>query len=810
MGVGQPSASSVRQLELACIAGAGLLLVSLSFSGSTRPELGPLALFAGLLIWAENAAVLLPNNARVSPSFMVVMASIAAFQGRGGVLGAALVGSCGGLILEHFQRRKFRIVMFNCAQYVWAGAAGALAYESLPDSIHMVFPVAAAAVSFAAVNVLLVLPGVASDAKSTMRVVWADMAPALPNYLIFGLLGTLIGQLYTWLGPISVLILISPLVVARTVLLAFMRLRHTLRRMELLYGFTRRVGGELDVRSVVATTLREVREVFGAAQVELLVAVGEGKPMMRTIATPDETQQLCRTDGPSLLETRVLNDSQPLISDDAQSMVVPIYGDGAVIGSLLTSGREKDSVSYNLEDLKIFETLGNHASVAFANGRLVERLRHDSLHDALTGLGNRALFQEAMEEVAADFPPDGLAAVMLLDLDRFKEVNDTLGHESGDRLLQQIALRLVQILGERGPICRLGGDEFAILLPNLEHIGEAGEIAHSVLAALEQPFAVGDMKLEIGASIGVALAPVDGETSTALLQRADVAMYAAKENRTGWELYSREHDKYSPRRLSLAADLRHAVERGELALHYQPKAELMTGRVSGVEALLRWNHPEHGLIPPDEFIPIAEHTGLIRPLTSWVLNEAVQQARQWSLKGVHLSMAVNLSVRSLMDGGLPDEVANALANASMDATSLILEITESTIMADPNRAIAILRRLSDQGISLAIDDFGTGYSSLAYLKRLPVNEVKVDRSFVMNMATDQDDLVIVRSTVDLARNLGLRVVAEGVEDAASWDRLRVLGCDAVQGYHLARPMPAKDFHGWLDTYQQGRDRAVSQ
>jgi diguanylate cyclase (GGDEF)-like protein len=491
-------------------------------------------------------------------------------------------------------------------------------------------------------------------------------------------------------------------------------------------------------------------------------------------------------------------------------MVVPIYGDGAVIGTLLTSGREKDGVIYNLEDLKIFETLGNHASVAFANGRLVERLRHDSLHDALTGLGNRALFQEAMEEVAADFPPDGLAAVMLLDLDRFKEVNDTLGHESGDRLLQQIALRLVQILGERGPICRLGGDEFAILLPNLEHIGEAGEIAHSVLAALEQPFAVGDMKLEIGASIGVALAPVDGETSTALLQRADVAMYAAKENRTGWELYSREHDKYSPRRLSLAADLRHAVERGELALHYQPKAELMTGRVSGVEALLRWNHPEHGLIPPDEFIPIAEHTGLIRPLTSWVLNEAVQQARQWSLKGVHLSMAVNLSVRSLMDGGLPDEVANALANASMDATSLILEITESTIMADPNRAIAILRRLSDQGISLAIDDFGTGYSSLAYLKRLPVNEVKVDRSFVMNMATDQDDLVIVRSTVDLARNLGLRVVAEGVEDSASWDRLRVLGCDAVQGYHLARPMPAKDFHGWLDTYQQGRDRAVSQ
>ena len=805
----RPSADHVRQLELACIGAAVALVGALSLSGHAWPPLGPLALFGGLLVWAENAAVELPTSARVSPSFMVVMASIAAFDGEGGVLGAAIVGWCGGLALDVIRRRKYRIVLFNCAQYSLAGAAGALAYQVL-GGLPMWVGVVAAALSFAAVNVALVLPGAAMDAHSSVKAVWADMAPALPNYLIFGLLGTLIGALYTWLGPVSVLVLVSPLAIARTVFLAFMRLRHAYRKMELLYGFTRRVGGELDVESVVEKTLGEVREVFAADRVELLIMAGDSEPVARTVAQGDQVTRMTEPEGPGLLETRVLNEFQPVIAADGQSMVVPIYGDGGVIGTLGATGREKGGPPFNLEDLKIFETLANHASVAFANGRLVDRLRYDSLHDALTGLGNRALFQLAMDELSMGPDDNKFAAVMLLDLDRFKEVNDTLGHESGDLLLQQIALRLVSLLGDRGTICRLGGDEFAILLPDLQEIGEAGEFAQQMLAALEQPFSVGEMKLEVGGSIGVTLAPVDGNTPTVLLQRADVAMYAAKENRSGWELYSREHDRYSPRRLTLAGDLRHAIDRGELSLHYQPKAELATGQIVGVEALLRWSHPEHGSIAPDDFIPIAEHTGLIRPLTSWVLGEAMAQARDWNRLGMNLSIAVNLSVRSLMDGALPDEVAAALSRESLDAASLILEITESTIMADPQRAIAILRRLADQGVSLAIDDFGTGYSSLAYLKRLPVNEVKVDKSFVMNMASDPDDAVIVRSTVDLARNLGLRVVAEGVEDAQSWDHLRVLGCDAVQGYHLARPMPAGSVQAWLADYSRQRSRIVSQ
>jgi diguanylate cyclase (GGDEF)-like protein len=668
MGAGRKSAARVRLLELACVAGAGLLITVLSLRGAW-PSLTPLILFSVLLVWADNASVELPTSARVSPAFMVVMASIAAFHGHGGVLGAAVVGMCGGLSFNSIKRRKFRIILFNSTQYAWAGAGAAFLFEQLIDrGAPLAIPVVAAAVAFAAINVLLVLPGVALDSGTSARVVWkSDMAPAMPNYLIFGLLGTLIGELYKWLGPISVIVLVSPLVVARSVFLAFMRLRQTLRRMELLYGFTRRVGGQLDVDSVVDTTLTQVREVFGAKRAELLVVQDDGlvpRAMARTIAEDDEIRRIENPVGPRPVEAQVLAEMQPVVGEDGHTMVVPVYGDvGGVIGTLTLKG-QTDSPVFSQDDLKTFETIANHASVAFANGRLVERLRYDSLHDALTGLGNRAFFQEAMDDVARDFPQDGLAAVMLLDLDRFKEVNDTLGHESGDKLLKQIALRLTGLLGDRGHICRLGGDEFAILLPELEHLGEAGEVAHQILGALEQPFSVGDMKLEVGGSIGVALAPVDGETSTTLLQRADVAMYAAKEARTGWELYAKEQDRYSPRRLSLASDLRHAVEDSQLALHYQPKAELGSGRVAGVEALVRWNHPEFGMIPPDEFIPLAEHTGLIRPLTSWVLDEAVRQARSWSDLGMPLSVAVNLSVRSLMDGALPDEVAATGPSAS--------------------------------------------------------------------------------------------------------------------------------------------------
>ena len=423
---------------------------------------------------------------------------------------------------------------------------------------------------------------------------------------------------------------------------------------------------------------------------------------------------------------------------------------------------------------------------------------YESLHDPLTALPNRKLF---MERVAEALDEDGRAgsttAVVLIDLDRFKEVNDTLGHHIGDMLLQQIGPRLAGVLRATDTIARLGGDEFAVLLPDVNSELSAMEIADRMLEALEQHFTLPEVVLDIDASIGIALAPVHGDGVDALMQKADVAMYLAKETKSGYQVYAPDRDPYSPKHLTLLHDLRQAIDAGQFVLYYQPKADLSTGAVVGVESLLRWQHPEYGLIPPDRFIPLAERSGLSRPLTLFVLNESLRQLAEWRADGIHLRVAVNLTGRNLHDPSFPLDVARLLEAWDIPASSLLLEITENSVMADPNRVIGVLKALREMGVELALDDFGTGYSSLAYLKRLPVHELKIDKSFVINMSGDESDAVIVQSTIGLARNLKLRVVAEGVEDKAAWDELVLLGCDVAQGYFLGHPMPAAKFTAWL-------------
>jgi diguanylate cyclase (GGDEF)-like protein len=427
--------------------------------------------------------------------------------------------------------------------------------------------------------------------------------------------------------------------------------------------------------------------------------------------------------------------------------------------------------------------------------------KHQALHDALTNLPNRRLFRDRVNQAVVSARRSRTpVAVMLLDLDRFKEVNDTLGHHIGDLLLQQVATRLQETLREGDTIARLGGDEYAVLLPVVSGATAAEAVAEKLVQALETPFTIRSWTFDIDASIGIAVSPEHGDTVDALMQRADVAMYVAKEGRTGFELYSADRDRHSPRRLALLGDLRRAIDdHNSLVLHYQPKADMRTGGIRGVEALLRWNHPEHGTIPPDEFIPLAEHTGLIRPVTLFVLDEALAQCRRWNDSGVRVGMAVNLSVRNLYDPSFADEVAGLLRKWQVPASQLELEITESVIMADPMRAMAVLARLSELGVGLSLDDFGVGYSSLAYLKRLPVTEIKIDKSFVMNISHDESDAMIVRSTIGLARSLGMRVVAEGVETEATWTRLVSLGCDVAQGFYLCRPKPAEELTAWLAT-----------
>ncbi len=440
-------------------------------------------------------------------------------------------------------------------------------------------------------------------------------------------------------------------------------------------------------------------------------------------------------------------------------------------------------------------------------------LERRALHDALTGLPNRTLLDDRIEQAISAARRSGdTMAILLLDLDRFKEVNDTLGHLVGDRLLTMIGPRLRQPLRDADTVARLGGDEFAILLPGPIDIPAACGIAERIVEAFRDPFPVDDMALEVGISIGVALCPVHGEAAELLLQHADAAMYAAKRNGFGFVVYNAEDEGNRARKLSLTGELRRAIENDQLSLSFQPKVELAEGTLAGVEALLRWHHPEHGLIPPEEFVPGAEHTGLIRPLTLWVVNAALRAQRTWREAGFEINAAVNLSVKSLHDPELANVLGLLFERWQTDAGCLTLELTESALMADPDTSMMVLKRVADLGCRLSLDDFGTGYSSLAYLQRLPIHELKIDRSFVAEMTEDDNAAVVVRSVIKLAKSLGLTVVAEGVEteDAFAW--LQSLGCDQMQGYYLGRAMTSEQLMVWLKEspwdpgLPQGRDR----
>jgi diguanylate cyclase (GGDEF)-like protein len=434
----------------------------------------------------------------------------------------------------------------------------------------------------------------------------------------------------------------------------------------------------------------------------------------------------------------------------------------------------------------------------YRNAHALLAKEHLALHDALTGLPNRRLFMErlglALQEAAEQSTQ---VAVLLIDLDRFKEVNDQLGHHAGDVVLQAVGPAIADGVGEDVTVARLGGDEFAVCVPDVDGADEAVRVAKGILSRLGRPIVVDGYAVDIGASVGVALYPGHAPDVSSAMQRADIAMYVAKETRGGYEVYSPERDPHRRQRVRSPSELRRATELGQLVLHYQPKVDMGTGDAKGVEALVRWNHPELGLIGPGEFIPLAERAGLMQQLTTWVLARGLEQCQAWTKAGYRLRLAVNLSVQSLYDDAFPGLVAGLLERSSIAPEGLVLDVTESTVMADPRRAQRVLAALGAIGVTLAIDDFGTGYSSLAYLRQLPVSELKIDKSFVLGMATDSDDAVIVHSTIDLGQKFGLEVVAEGVESRRVWRLLHRLGCDLAQGSYVCSPLPAAQLTGWL-------------
>jgi diguanylate cyclase (GGDEF)-like protein/PAS domain S-box-containing protein len=501
------------------------------------------------------------------------------------------------------------------------------------------------------------------------------------------------------------------------------------------------------------------------------------------------------------------------IADLASPDVIPstLPGDGKPAPAALS---DSDARRHRLKDGRIIDVeitahtlpLNGRESILVLAQDVTERkvletqLRHQALHDALTDLPNRTLLRDRLqsEMCSADQAGDPFA-LLFMDLDRFKDVNDTLGHHAGDQLLKEVARRLGRTMRKTDLVARLGGDEFAIVLPATD-LDTARHITEKIQKTLRGPLILDGHRVDLGASMGLAFYPVHGESVSALMRHADVAMYKAKRSGRAYDVYTAEHDANDPIRLSLVADLRHAIDHDELHLEYQPKVNMRNGSVEQVEALVRWDHPEQGLIPPSAFVPLAEETGLIAPLTLWVLRTALKQSAAWQKAGREIGMAVNLSTHNLQDPKLVETVAWMLRSTGVSPSILMLEITESSLMVDPDGARVVLQKLHAMGVKISIDDFGTGYSSLTYLKQLPVHEIKIDRSFVLDMG--RDGTVIMRAVIDLGRSLGLEVTAEGVETQETWDELARMGCGMAQGYHISRPLPPAEVLPWLSEYER--------
>jgi diguanylate cyclase (GGDEF)-like protein/PAS domain S-box-containing protein len=590
--------------------------------------------------------------------------------------------------------------------------------------------------------------------------------------------------------------------------------------LEVLNQLTRRLHSTLDVDAIARATVDVLRKHSHAPRIAVYllepggdrlrltahwgfppedVEVGAYQPLdgsLAALAMQGHELVICPDIGQESRLRPVIREVLLANGMNGELAIPLFHGDQSLGGIPLFFHELPD---YTPLDLDTYRAIGQAVSLALANARQREQLEHRANHDPLTGLSNRAHLHQETSRAIHQSGPSGLA-MLLLDLDRFKEVNDTLGHHTGDLLLKQVAERLRELVSRQAAgLYRLGGDEFAILVPGLGDADRALAFANAIGEGLRQPFQVSGISLELGGSIGVALHPHHGEDSHALLRCADVAMYDAKARASGPRCYDPLLDSHSPRRLAMMAELGTAIREEQLILHFQPRIDLRSGRCVGCEALVRWRHPRLGMIPPAEFIPLAEMSDLIRPLSLWVLRRSLEQVRAWSARGLVQSVAVNLSARNLLDVSVPEQIAGLLTEYGVAAALLEIEITESALIHDPERTRQILDRIVGLGVRIAIDDFGTGFSSLAYLKRLPLHALKIDRSFVAEMVGNEHDAVIVRSTVGLAHSLGLEVVAEGVADAATLAALKALGCEQAQGYHYSQPLPADELERWIRT-----------
>jgi diguanylate cyclase (GGDEF)-like protein len=611
---------------------------------------------------------------------------------------------------------------------------------------------------------------------------------------------------------------------------AYGSLRERHLSLERLYGLSQEVGSSTEIDGVLHSVLNQASELLRAQRAEITflpdgpdtdgLTLQLGRDGLAGQHHRVERRMLAAVVGdvvdsgaPALLPRRVRDPAlrRHLVDSSLrEAVVVPLLGESGVLGALTVADRMGQIRTFDASDVRLLETIANHASVALTKRRLVDQLRYDAMHDALTGLPNRTALRGELQRALAGVSAGGTSrlAVIIMDLDGFKEINDTLGHHHGDLLLQQVASRMLAAAPGTASVARLGGDEFAIVLRDLTEPEQGEHQVRGIIASLEDPCMLDGIPVVVRASVGIAIAPDHGVDVAGLLRRADIAMYAAKAHGRGFQLYESALRATVPNRLALSGELRSAIERDELVVHVQPQASLATGEVLGVEALVRWHHPKQGLLYPDDFIALAERSGLIKPLTLVVLDKSLAANAAWRAAGISLPVSVNLSARSLSDPDLVGEVAELLDRHRVPATGLTLEITETSVV-EVGRSVEILQQFADMGVRISIDDFGTGESSLAYLRRLPVSEIKIDKSFVIGMTDHSDNAAIVRAIVDLGTSLHLGVVAEGVEELAVWDRLADFDATCAQGSYLSWPMPTEDFLGWLHKYDLRRQRQLA-
>jgi diguanylate cyclase (GGDEF)-like protein len=826
IGSGRSRAVRVWALTLAIAIAAVALFMSVLGDGWAPPvDGGNAVLLAGVLLLAfvvaELAVVYIPigRNAYslslneiptvvglflLSPVVLVVVR----------VLGALLV-------LGPRNRRSPRKLGFNLAMYGMESVAVLAMWHAVLGGADPLSPrgwlaVCAALVLADLLTTLLIGAVIGADTGQRPRL-WSDLykpGPVAP--LVNASFALVLVYVVTvdWRALWTVAVVMAVLFFAHR---AYHVLRRRTESLEQLSRFTGEIGSQLDVDSAARAAVTWIAQVLHAETAELtLTADFAGRPR-RWVSGFDGSST--EVDGTQPVATAL----QPWLADGAvlvrrgtrdralgralataglrDAVAMPLQGDDGVIGTLLVGDRLGDVETFAAADLRELQALGNHLSVTLRNARRADRIAEDaaaalrrSLHDELTGLPNRRHLESRLAELLAE---QGSASVALLDLDRFAEVNDALGHDAGDDLLREVADRLTRMAEPGWLVARVGTDEFAVLLPGADD-GQVGSAAVLLRHAFARPFEMGELLLTIEASVGVAMAG-DGSASD-VVRRADVAMNAAKARRTGLETYRAELDTGSAHRLTVLSELKSAITDGALAVHFQPKVRLRDGVVVAAEALVRWQHPTRGMVPPDEFVPVAEHSGLITPLTLTVLRQALEWCERVRRSGHDLGVSVNVSPRNLLDPSFVDEVARAVAAVEVPAAALTLEITESSLMADPERAVAALERLQSLGVRLSIDDLGTGYSSLAYLQRLPVGEIKIDKSFLAPGAAD-GSLAIVAAVVELGQRLGRDVVAEGVEDEATWRTLQQLGCDVAQGYWISRPLPGEQLAEWLAAWR---------